>query len=106
MAGCVVAALFTGHAHAQALSLDGRDPVTARITFDPKDSGLTLDTTANAGFSRAAAKPTKMTECGEALNALLDPTIRHICFEPQGRMRAGTLPLDTNFVIKFRARIN
>ncbi|MEL8055012.1 MAG: hypothetical protein AAGK66_02565 [Pseudomonadota bacterium] len=85
--------------------IDDGGPETGVIAFDARASGLTLTEATDLGFSDAIAKPTSFTGCTYTPSAGYDPDVRHICFNPKGLLRGGTLMSDTDFTISFRTRI-
>jgi uncharacterized repeat protein (TIGR01451 family) len=85
--------------------IDDGGPETSSVAFVANSSGLTFNPATDLGFSTAVAKPTSMASCGYSPVAGYDPAVRHICFNPKGRMSAGSLQSNTDFEVKFRARI-
>lgn len=86
--------------------IDDGGPETGAIAFDPKSSGLTFDPINDVGFSTAVARPTSFTACSAPVSSGYDPSIRHVCINPKGRMKGGTLEPDTDFTWSFRARVD
>ncbi|NNC37381.1 MAG: hypothetical protein EX271_09590 [Acidimicrobiales bacterium] len=82
--------------------IDDSGPVNV-VDFVDSGSGLTFDEAFDVGYSKAAAKPANMGDCGDTPAAGYDPTIRHICFAPKGIFLFG----DPNpeFAVKFRVKI-
>ncbi|MEL7231376.1 MAG: hypothetical protein AAGJ85_02570, partial [Pseudomonadota bacterium] len=85
--------------------IDDGGPETGVIAFDARQSGLTFTEASDLGFSSATAKPATFADCTYTPSAGYDPNVRHICFNPKGLLRGGTLMSDTDFTISFRTRI-
>ena len=85
---------------------DHDGPGSGVVGFAETDSGLTFNAGTDVRFSNAASKPTSFIACTYAPSAGYDPNVRHICFNPKGRLRDGTLYPDSEFSLAFRARIN
>lgn len=85
---------------------DHNGPGSGVVGFSEVDSGLTFAPGADVKYSNAAAKPTSFTDCNYMPNSGYDAAVRHICFNPKGRLRDGTLYPNSEFDLMFRARIN
>lgn len=85
--------------------IDDSGPETGVIAFNAMSSGLTFSEAGDLGFSSAATKPTQMSECTYTPAAGYDANVRHVCFAPKGRMRAGSIQPDAEFSLTFRGRI-
>jgi len=67
-------------------------------------SGLTL-TPVDIRYSDAITAPASFAACTYTPNAGYDENVRHICFNPKGRLKAGSLETNTDFEVSFRVRI-
>ena len=85
--------------------IDDGGPEMGPIAFDPMSSGLTLSAT-DIRYSDAVAAPTLFSQCNYGPDLGYDEDVRHICFNPKGTLKAGTLETGTDFSIQFRARID
>lgn len=83
-------------------SADGTDV----IGFSETDSGLTLNPATDVAYSNAATKPADFAACTYTPVSGYDPNVRHICFNPKGRLRDGVFYPNNEFSFSFRARIN
>jgi len=83
---------------------DGGPETDAVIMETTGTPGLTLNFTADVGFSDGASAPTNLAGCSYSPAASsYDPDVRYICLAPQGAFQA-TDP-DSTVIFKFRARI-
>ncbi|MEM7494117.1 MAG: hypothetical protein AAF296_12105 [Pseudomonadota bacterium] len=85
--------------------IDGSGPETGTVAFDERLSGLSFNEATDLGFSDAATRPASFANCTYMPSVGYDPNVRHVCFNPKGSLRAGTLMSDTDFTISFRTRI-
>ena len=85
---------------------DHDGPGSGVIGFTETDSGLTFDPLSDVGYSTAAAKPTSFADCSYNPDPGYDANVRHICFNPKGRARDGTLYPNSAFSFSFRVRIS
>ncbi|MEM1391259.1 MAG: hypothetical protein AAGG45_09280 [Pseudomonadota bacterium] len=85
--------------------IDDGGPETGTVTFDERLSGLSFDESTDLRFSNSTTRPASFAECTYTPNIGYDPNVRHICFNPKGSLRAGTLMSDTDFTFSFRTRI-
>ena len=76
------------------------------VGFAEVDSGLTFAPGSDVRYSNAIAKPTSFSACNYIPNTGYDSNVRHVCFNPKGRLRDGTLYPASAFSFAFRARIN
>lgn len=76
------------------------------VGFSETDSGLTFTAGTDLRFSNVAAKPANFAACGYSPASGYDSAVRHVCFNPKGRARDGTLYPDSSFQFQFRVRIN
>lgn len=86
--------------------IDEGGPETSAIAFQALSSGLTFDDSTDLAFSDLASRPTLFSDCTYTPAAGYDPAVRHICLNPKGALRAGTLEPNTDFSWSFRARVN
>lgn len=84
--------------------IDDGGPETGPFSFDPMASGLTL-TPVDIRYSDAITAPASFAACTYTPNAGYDENVRHICFNPKGRLKAGSLETNTDFEVSFRVRI-
>ncbi len=87
--------------------MDDGGPETDAVAFDPMSSGLTFDPANDLAFSTMVAPPASFAACSYRPPSPTgyDDTIRHVCINPKGRLRAGSLQTDTDFTWSFRARV-
>ncbi|MEM8615680.1 MAG: hypothetical protein AAGF20_01980, partial [Pseudomonadota bacterium] len=85
--------------------LDGPGPETSAVAFEARNSGLSFDPSTDLGFSSASAKPTAFSQCTYTPSPGYDASVRHICFAPKGRLKAGSLEANTDFTLQYRVRI-
>lgn len=85
---------------------DHNGPGSGVIGFSEVDSGLTFSPGTDVGYSSAVAKPASFAACNYGPAAGYDPNVRHICFNPKGKLRDGTLYPASEFSLSFRARID
>ncbi len=76
------------------------------VGFAETDSGLTFSLATDVRYSNAATKPMNFGACTYVPVSGYDPAVRHVCFNPKGRLRDGTLYPASGFSLTFRARIN
>lgn len=85
---------------------DHNGPGSGVIGFAEVDSGLTFDPGLDVRYSNTVAKPASFSACGYNPNSGYDPNVRHVCFNPKGRLRDGTIYPNSQFSFSFRVRIN
>ncbi|MEP0189826.1 MAG: GEVED domain-containing protein [Erythrobacter sp.] len=76
---------------------------TARVLFDPRDSGLSLNPNGDVRFSSLAIEPQDFGDCNHNPASGYVDTVTYICFRPQGTMASGAT--NPSFQLQFRARI-
>lgn len=82
---------------------DDNGPETDPVISIDNSSGLTVDYSADIGFSNEVTQPADMTECNYTPSVGYDPNVRFICFNPKSSLVAGTPNPSIEF--KFRSRI-
>ncbi len=80
---------------------DGPGPGTDAVIFNGAGSGLTFDPSSDVAFS--TTPPASFADCSPSLVSGFDPSIRYVCFNPQGQMAAGTPA--PSIMLTFRARL-
>lgn len=84
--------------------IDDGGPETGPIAFNAMSSGLTL-LAADIRYSNVTSAPANFASCTYTPTAGYDGNVRHICFNPKGVLKAGSLETDTDFEISFRVQI-
>ncbi len=83
--------------------IDDAGPQTDPVTFQSNGSDLTFNYASDVGYSDLAAAPSDFSSCAYTPALGYDPNVKHVCFNPKGRMAYGDP--DPSFSLTFRARI-
>jgi len=82
-------------------------PAMGPVLFTESGSGLSFDNMTDVAFSDSPTKPTSWAECDFDPDSGYDGDVRHVCFNPKGRLKAGSLTTaDPTFAFEFRVRLN
>lgn len=85
--------------------IDDAGPETGPVAFQANASGLTFTPATDLRFSSAVARPASFAACTYTPAAGYDASVRHVCLNPRGRLKAGSLEPGTDFSFQLRARI-
>jgi len=73
------------------------------VKFEQSAAGLNFDYIRDVGYAQAGAPPANFSACGYTPTGNYDPSVRYICFAPNGSMQGGSP--SPSFAVSFRTRI-